>query len=73
MLQSLDNVIPDALFRDDGVTIFKLISLSGNLGRPMAWRDSYAGGGGAAWDYGVYAMNKFGQMRAGFNRVSFGP
>jgi len=73
VLRSLHELIPTPEFRDDQVTVFKLVSLSENLGRPMAWRDPGLRGGAAAWDYGVYALNKFGQVRAGLNRLSFGP
>jgi len=71
-LRSLHQVVPARQFLDDQVTVFKLVSLSGNLGRPMVWADSGLPGG-SVWDYGVYALNKFGQVRAGYNRVSFGP
>ena len=72
-LQSLHQVMPVPQFRDDQVTVTKLVSLSSNLGRPMAWGDSSPQGSGATWDYGVYALDKFGRVRAGYNRVSFGP
>ena len=73
MLQSLNRMMPVPQFRDDQVIMTKLASLSGNLGHRMIMRDSGLRGGGSAWDYGVYAMNAFGQVRAGYNRVSFGP
>jgi von Willebrand factor type A domain len=72
-LQSLNRMMPVAQFRDDQVTVTKLVSLSGNLGRPVAWGDSAVRGSGTTWDYGVYTLNKFGQVRAGYNRLSFGP
>ena len=72
-LQSLHQMMPVPQFRDDQVTVTKLVSLSSNLGRPMAWGESGLRGSGATWDYGVYTLNKFGRVRAGYNRVSFGP
>jgi uncharacterized protein YegL len=72
-LQSLHQIMPVSQFRDDQVTVTKLLSLSGNLGRQMTWRDSSLRGSGTTWDYGVYALNKFGRVRDGYKRLSFGP
>jgi Mg-chelatase subunit ChlD len=72
-LQALHRIMPVSQFRDDQVTVTKLVSLSGNLGRPMALRDSSLRGSGTTWDYGVYALNKFGRVRDGYKRLSFGP
>ena len=68
MLQSLHKILPVPQFLDDQVTVNKLISLSGNLGRPVAWADSSTGGPS---QYAVFTMNAFGQVRAGYDRVHF--
>lgn len=68
MLQSLHKILPVQQFLDDQVTVSKLISLSGNLGRPVAWQDSSTGG---PWQYAVHTMNAFGQVRAGYDRAHF--
>jgi Mg-chelatase subunit ChlD len=56
---------PAPQFRDDQMTIRKLISLTSNLGLVQAWTD----GGDAA--YTIFAMNKFGQSRSGLARQHY--
>ena len=72
-LQSVHRLVPAPQFRDDQITVAKLISLSENLDRPMTWTDSGARSGGATWNYTVHAMSMFGRARAGYNRASYGP
>lgn len=59
------SLAPSAQFGDDRVTFLKLISLTKNLGQFQAFSD----GGNQAFT--EYALNKFGQIRAGFARNRF--
>ncbi|MFC7529864.1 VWA domain-containing protein, partial [Actinoplanes sp. GCM10030250] len=57
--------VPANQFRDDRVTILKLVSLADNLGQPRRWHDS---GGSSGWSSAVHVMNRFGMVRNGFHR-----
>jgi uncharacterized protein YegL len=48
-------------FQNDQVTVRKLISLAGNLGRPISWDDRSPGPGVPA----IFAMSAFAQYRGG--------
>nr|WP_221376393.1 VWA domain-containing protein [Actinoplanes polyasparticus] len=55
--------VPSPQFRDDRVTLVKLVSLAGNLGLRRAWADQPTGG---AFGYAVHTMNQFGRVRGGY-------
>ena len=69
VLQNAYSKMPVSQFRDDRVTLIKLISLSGNLGRPAAWHDP-GRPADAAWNFAVHTMNAFGRVRAGYTRTT---
>lgn len=70
VLQTAHTMLPAAQFRDDQVTIAKLISLSQNLDLPLNWQEPGTRAGRAPWNYTVHTMNAFGQVRAGYNRIT---
>ena len=72
VLRAAHKAMPVRQFVDDQVIMAKLISLSENLGRPMAWDDPGPRRGGAPLVYAMHTMNAFGQVRAGYNKVSYG-
>jgi uncharacterized protein YegL len=61
ILKAAYSTVPDQQFRDDQITLMKLISLSGNLGTQLSWTDQHGAAG-----YTLHAMNRFGQVRGGF-------
>lgn len=63
-------MLPAPQFRDDQVTIAKLISLSQNLDLPLNWQEPGTRAGRAPCNYTVHTMNAFGQVRAGYNRIT---
>ena len=73
ILQAVNKMLPAPQFINDQVTVAKLISLSENLDRPMIWDDSAIRSGTGPVGYTMHAMNMFGRVRGGYNRVSYGP
>ncbi|MFI0481384.1 hypothetical protein [Actinomadura sp. 9N215] len=69
VLQDAYSVMPVPQFRDDRVTLIKLISLSGNLDQPAAWHDPVRPAD-SAWTYTMHTMNAFGRVRAGYTRFT---
>jgi uncharacterized protein YegL len=55
--------VPSPQFRDDRITLGKLLSLAGNLGTRRSWQDRADGG---QFGYVVFAMNQFGRVRGGY-------
>jgi len=56
---------PGPQFREDQVTIRKLVSLTGNLGHPVNWREDSSGPVGGT----IFALSTFGQVRDGYLRT----
>jgi Mg-chelatase subunit ChlD len=65
-LQAAYADVPVTQFRDDQVTLRKLISLTDNLGRAISWAEDTGQG---RVGYAMYAMNGLGQVRSGFVRA----
>ncbi|MET7424276.1 VWA domain-containing protein [Dactylosporangium sp. NPDC005555] len=64
LLRAMYARFPEPQFRDDGVTLTKLVSLTRNLGMIRRWSDDAVTG---REGYAIFAMNKFGQSRGGYH------
>lgn len=53
---------PLTQFRDDQVTVSKLVSLAENLGQPIRWSEDI----GTPMGVTMFALNQFGQARSGY-------
>jgi len=59
-LQEAYAAVPAPRFRDDHITLVKLVSLAGNLGMRRSWHDRTDSG---PFSYAVFTMNQFGRVR----------
>ncbi|MET9851149.1 VWA domain-containing protein [Streptomyces ossamyceticus] len=63
VLEAAHDRIPVPVFRDDRVTLTKLITLTGSLGHPISFSDTPHGSGMAPT---LRMLNEFGRVRSGF-------
>jgi uncharacterized protein YegL len=70
ILQSASQHVPAPWFSDDRVVLSKLISLTDNLQRPLAWADA-AADGSVPMQFQMHAMSTFGRLRGGYGRRYF--
>ncbi|MFJ6566772.1 VWA domain-containing protein [Streptomyces sp. NPDC091292] len=66
VLEDVQGEVAAPEFREDQVTLRKLISLAGTLGQVVTYSDSPGGGG--SMSTAVRAMNTFGRVRGGFDQ-----
>jgi len=68
-LQSAFELTSVVQFRDDRVTMMKLVSLTDNLDQPRRWNEEVGSG---PWVQAMNVMSQFGMVRSGYQRSPLG-